>query len=259
MTLIDTHAHLYVEAFKTEADAVVARAVAAGVSKIFLPAIDSAEHANLLDLVARYPDNCVGMMGLHPCHVKDNMEEELAAVEALLAEHAFAAIGEIGLDFYWDRSYTDQQYTAFRRQLQWAKKYGIPVSIHSRSATDEAIDVVASLQDGSLSGIFHCFGGTADQGRRIMELGFYLGIGGVVTYKNAALADVLVQLGTGRLVLETDAPYLAPVPYRGKRNEPAWLVPIAGRLADIFGCSVEEIAAITSANARTVFKKAFHE
>ncbi len=258
MTLIDTHTHLYLDEFKPQLTATVNRALAAGVQQMLLPAIDSTEHDNLLALMAKYPANCLGMMGLHPCYVKENVAEELAKVEALLAAHPFVAVGEIGLDFYWDKSFIDQQYEAFRRQLQLSKKYNIPVSIHSRNATDEAIAVVADLQDGGLSGVFHCFGGSVEQGQKIMDLGFYLGIGGVVTYKNAALAEVLKTLGTSRIVLETDAPYLSPVPYRGKRNEPAYLVPVVEKLGDIFGCSAETIADITSANAQNVFKIAPH-
>ena len=259
MTLIDTHAHLYLEEFRPVIGEIMSKTLAAGVEQVLLPAIDAEEHENLLWLADQYPANCLAMMGLHPCYVKENMADELAAVERQLATRPFVGVGEIGLDFYWDRTFEAAQYDAFRQQLLWSKNYQLPVSIHSRNATDEAIDVVSGLQDGGLSGVFHCFGGSVEQARKIMDLGFYLGIGGVLTYKNSGLSAVLKAVGHDRLVLETDAPYLAPVPYRGKRNQPAYLTEVVTFLADVFAMPVADMAAITTANARNVFKLPVHE
>ncbi len=255
MKLIDTHAHLYLDNFKQDIGAVMDRAWAAGVEAVYLPAIDRSEHENLFALEAAYPDKCLAMMGLHPCYVKADWEEEMAAVEDWLGRRSFAAVGEIGLDFYWDRSFETQQYLAFRRQLELAKHYEIPVSIHSRNATRECLDVVASLQDGRLRGVFHCFSGDAEMAREAVDLGFYLGIGGVVTYKNGGLEPAVKAVGVEHLVLETDAPYLSPVPYRGKRNEPAWLQQVAEKLGDILEMPALEIGEKTSANACRLFKK----
>ncbi|KYP16641.1 TatD family hydrolase [Flavihumibacter sp. CACIAM 22H1] len=254
MTLIDTHCHLYVEEFQKDTAQVLSAARQAGVERIYLPAIDSAEHLALLGLEAAHPGTCIAMMGLHPCYVKDNYEEELRKVEDWFAQRKFAAVGEIGLDFYWDRSYDAQQYEAFRRQLELARHYKVPVSIHSRNATLECIKEVKALQDGNLTGVFHCFSGSYELAKEVVKLGFYLGIGGVVTYKNGGLPEVLAQIPLEQLVLETDAPYLSPVPYRGKRNQPAYLVPIAEKLSDIYGVSAAEIGAITTANANRLFQ-----
>lgn len=254
MTLIDTHAHLYLENFKSDRTAVMERTIAEGVKTIYLPAINSEEHANLLEMEAKFPDNCLAMMGLHPCYVKEDYESELTLVADWLAKRPFAAVGEIGLDFYWDRSFEAAQYDAFRRQLDWSKKYRIPVSIHSRDSTEESIGVVKEQQDGSLSGIFHCFSGSYEQARKAADLGFYLGIGGVLTYKNSGLPEILQKVGLTHIVLETDAPYLTPVPFRGKRNESSYLKYVVEKLSDIFGLSPEAIAQITTENAMKVFK-----
>lgn len=253
MTIIDTHCHLYVEEFANDIDTVLETARAAGVERFYLPAIDSTEHATLLELEARYPGVCIAMMGLHPCYVKENYEEELRKVQDWFALRAFSAVGEIGLDFYWDRNYDTQQYDAFRRQLELAKFYKVPVSIHSRNATLECIKEVKALQDGGLTGVFHCFSGSYELAKEVVKTGFYLGIGGVVTYKNGGLPEVLEKIPLEHIVLETDAPYLSPVPYRGKRNQPAYLVPVVEKLAGIYKVSAEEIGAITSANANRLF------
>ncbi|GAO41653.1 TatD family hydrolase [Flavihumibacter petaseus] len=259
MTLIDTHSHLYVNAFSKDVEQVLERAEAAGVTEILLPAIDSEEHDAMLRLEQQYPDKCLAMMGLHPCSVKEDYQAELQLVEEWLSRRPFAGVGEIGLDFYWDRTFEKQQFEAFRRQLELAKHHGIPVSIHSRNANREALDTVVSLQDGNLSGVFHCFSGDADFARQVTDAGFYLGIGGVVTYKNGGLAEILSQAGPERLVLETDAPYLSPVPFRGKRNESSYLTHIVAKLAEVFAMETKAIADLTSLNARTVFKLQQHD
>lgn len=257
MNLIDTHAHLYLEEFGPDIDDVINRGLAAGVERFFLPAIDSNEHARMLALEAAYPGKCLAMMGLHPCYVKENMEEELALVENWLAKRPFAAVGEIGLDFYWDRTFEAQQYEAFRRQIALARKYGLPIVIHSRNSTQECIELVKEAQDGQLTGVFHCFSGSYELAKEVIKLGFFLGIGGVVTYKNAGLPAVVAQLSLDNLVLETDAPYLTPVPYRGKRNESSYLSYVVDKLADIYRVPAAEVAEVTTANARKLFKSSF--
>ncbi len=253
MNLIDTHCHLYLEEFDADLPAVIERAHNEGVTKFYLPAIDSTVIDRLLATETRYPGECLAMMGLHPCSVKANYAEELQLVEEWLARRRFSAIGEIGLDFYWDKTFVDQQYDAFRRQLLLAQQYGLPVVLHSRDSLDESIHVVESVHNGSLSGIFHCFGGSLEQARRITDMGFYLGIGGIITYKNAGLGPVIEQLSLDHIVLETDAPYLTPVPFRGKRNESSYLRYIAQKLADIKQLPVQQVAEITTRNAQKIF------
>lgn len=253
MTLIDTHCHLYLDKFHSDIRDVIARARAEGVSRFYLPAIDSSETGNLLQLEEQFPGECIAMMGLHPCYVKENWQEELALVESWLNKRPFPAVGEIGLDFYWDTTYTSQQYEAFRTQMQWALDRKLPVVIHTRNAMQETIDTVKPFALKGLGGIFHCFSGNAANARAICEMGFYLGIGGVVTYKNSGLTEALADINLANMVLETDAPYLAPVPFRGKRNESSYLRYIAGRLAELKGTTPDEVAAITTANAQKIF------
>lgn len=254
MELIDTHCHLYLSDFEPDRPAIMNRAREAGVSKMYLPAIDSTELERLLALEKAFPAECIAMMGLHPCSVKENYEEELRLVETQLKQRQFAAVGEIGLDFYWDVSFTVQQYNAFRRQIAWAKELDLPIVIHSRNSIDDCIRVVSENQDGRLKGIFHCFSGSQNQAMQIIDIGFYLGIGGVITYKNAGLAEVLKDISLENMVLETDAPYLTPVPFRGKRNESSYIKYVAQKLADVKGVSIEEVAAITTANAQNIFR-----
>ncbi|WP_253271554.1 TatD family hydrolase [Flavihumibacter sp. ZG627] len=254
MMLIDSHCHLYVEEFRDDISTVISEARGAGVEAFYLPAIDSTEHEAMLGLEAAYPGVCHAMMGLHPCYVKENWEEELKLVADWLARRPFAAVGEIGLDFYWDRTFEQFQYEAFRRQVEMAKQYALPIVIHSRNSTQECINIVKEQQDGSLGGIFHCFSGSYELAREVVKQGFYLGIGGVVTYKNAGLPEVLAKIPLEHIVLETDAPYLSPVPFRGKRNQPAYLVHVVEKLADIYRVSTDKIAEVTSANARKIFK-----
>jgi TatD DNase family protein len=253
MFIIDTHCHIYLPEFAQNMAEIIERSEKEGVRQFYLPAIDSETTGNLLKLEAAWPGKCFAMMGLHPCYVKENYDEELRKAGEWLAKRKFAAVGEIGLDFYWDKTFTDQQYDAFKRQVQWAKDYRIPIVIHSRNATQECIDVVKELHDERLSGIFHCFSGTIEQARQVIELGFYMGIGGVLTYKNSGLAEVVADIPMDYIVLETDAPYLTPVPFRGKRNEPAYLKYVVQKLADVKGISIEEVAATTTRNAQKIF------
>jgi TatD DNase family protein len=254
MNWIDTHAHLYGEEFSADRTAMVERALAAGVSRLYLPNIDSTSIEGMLALEAQFPDSCFAMMGVHPCYINENVEQELSVVRKWLAERPFKAIGEIGLDFYWDTTYREQQYHAFRSQLELAREYNLPVAIHSRESTRECIDEVKALQDGRLSGVFHCFSGTLEEAKEIIDLGFYLGIGGVVTFKKSGLDKILEDIDLQYVVLETDAPYLAPVPYRGKRNESAYIPLIGEKIADVKNLKIADVATMTTNNARKLFK-----
>lgn len=229
------------------------RAISAGVGRFYLPAIDSSVIENMLQMELDYPEHCFAMMGLHPCSVKEDYKNELAIAAAWLEKRRFIAVGETGLDFYWDKTFVPQQYEAFETQVQWARNLGIPVVIHSRESTPECIDVIKKMQDGNLRGVFHCFGGSLEEAKAITDLGFCLGIGGVLTYKNSGLGAVLAQLPLDNLVLETDAPYLSPVPLRGKRNESAYLTYIADKLASVKQISVSEVMQVTTANAEQLF------
>jgi TatD DNase family protein len=253
MILIDTHTHLYLNNFDNDRTEIMARAATAGVQKFYLPSIDSTETERIFKAEKEYPDQCFGMMGLHPCYVKENWQEELAHVQHWLAQRSFAAVGEIGLDLYWDDTFFEQQQQAFHQQIEWALQYKLPIVIHSRNATAHTINIIQQYQSRGLRGIFHCFGGSYEEAMQIIEAGFYLGIGGVVTYKKSGLAETLAQIPLKHLVLETDAPYLTPVPFRGKRNESSYLTYIAAKLADIYEQSLEEIAAVTTANAEAIF------
>jgi len=253
--IIDTHCHLYLDDFDTDRPALIERANAESVGRFYLPAIDSSIIDRMLKMEQDYPAQCFAMMGLHPCSVKENFEEELQIAEDWLTRRKFAAVGETGLDFYWDKTFTAQQYIAFKTQVDWAKKYEIPVVIHSRQSTPECIDVIKEMHDDSLSGVFHCFGGSLQEALQIIELGFYLGIGGVLTYKNAGLAGVIEKLPLDNIVVETDAPYLTPTPFRGKRNESAYLKYVVQKIAELKNMSVEEVADVTTANAKKLFDR----
>lgn len=253
MTFIDTHSHIYLDQFLDDREKMLERAADAGVSRILLPAIDTETHTVQFQLEESYPTICASMMGLHPCSVKSNYEEELRVVKDELSRRNFVGVGEIGLDFYWDLTFQDQQYRAFHEQLNLALEYDLPVSIHSRNSTDECIAVVREHQHGNLKGVFHCFTGSLEQAKEIIDQGFYLGIGGVVTFKNGGLDPVIKELGLENFVLETDAPYLAPVPFRGKRNEPSYLTYIAQRIADLKETGIEKVAEVTTRNAQEVF------
>ncbi|MEI8278466.1 MAG: TatD family hydrolase [Bacteroidota bacterium] len=250
---IDTHTHLYDEQLMVEEDAVIQRALDAGVTKMYMPNCDSSTIAGMMHLAAKWPTHCLPMMGLHPCYVKEHYKEEIAIVQKWLAEYPFAAIGEIGLDYYWDLTYKEQQIEAFEQQIDWALQYQLPIVIHSRESTQDCIDIVRKKQNGQLKGIFHCFSGTLDEAQQVVALGMHLGIGGVVTFKKTTLVDIVHEIPLEHIVLETDAPYLAPVPYRGKRNESSYIPLIADKLAEIKQMPITELEAITSLNAQKIF------
>ena len=253
MVLIDTHCHLYSEEFLSDIDNVIERATEEGVQKFFLPGIDSTAIDAMLHLEERFENKCFAMMGLHPCYVKENYKQELDIVQQWLAKRKFAAVGEIGLDFYWDKTFATEQYEAFKIQMEWAIAYNTPIVIHTRNAMQETINLVKEYVPKGIRGIFHCFSGSYESAQEIINAGFYLGIGGVLTYKNAGLAEVLQKIDLKHLVLETDAPYLTPVPFRGKRNESSYLKYVVAKLAEAKDVSVEEVAAITTANAEKIF------
>ena len=253
MNLIDTHSHIYLSEFAEDRTEMIERAEKEGVRKILLPAIDSSTHNEMLELEAVNKELCVAMMGVHPCSVKEDFENELKIARDYLEKRRFIAVGEIGLDFYWDKTFTEQQYAAFHKQIEWALEFDLPIVIHSRNSTDECISVVKEHQKGNLKGVFHCFSGNADQAKKIIDLGFYMGIGGVVTFKNSGLDKVMSAVSLDHIVLETDAPYLAPVPFRGKRNEPSYLKYIVEKLATIKNISTDKIAELTTANAEKLF------
>ncbi|HMQ49957.1 MAG TPA: TatD family hydrolase [Saprospiraceae bacterium] len=254
MLLIDTHTHLYLPDFEQDRAAMINRAVEAGVGRFYLPNIDSGSIAEMLQLESLFPGRCYPMMGLHPCSVKENYEEELAIVRTWLDARPFCAIGEIGIDLYWDKTFLSFQQEAFFRQAKWAKELGIPIVIHSRDATELVIELLEQIPVAARpKGVFHCFSGTEAQAHQVIELGFYLGIGGVLTFKKAGLDQVVRAISLDWLVLETDSPYLAPVPYRGKRNESAYVRLVAQKLAELKEIPLEAVAAQTSANAIKLF------
>lgn len=253
MHLTDTHCHLYLEDFNPDINLVMERAATEAVDKFFLPAIDSTTLAAMLSLEDRFPLQCKAMIGLHPCSVKENYRKELQLVADSLASRRFIGVGEIGMDLYWDTSFRKEQEEAFRTQIQWSLQYGLPISIHTRNAIDEAIAIVREYVPQGVRGVFHCFGGSYEQATQVIDAGFCLGIGGVITYKNSGLAAVMEKIGLEHLVLETDAPYLTPVPFRGKRNESSYLKYIAARLAAVKNCSIDEVAEVTTANAEKIF------
>jgi TatD DNase family protein len=255
MKLIDTHCHIYLEEFEHDRDEMLKRAIDNGVERFYLPGIDSSVIPAMMTLEEKHPAHCFAMMGLHPCYVKDNYEVELTIVKEWLAKRTFAAIGEIGLDYYWDTDHKKEQIFAFEQQMQWALDYHLPIVIHTRNAMQETIDCVKPFAAKGLKGIFHCFSGSYESASQIINMGFLLGIGGVLTYKNAGLGAVLEKIDISHIVLETDAPYLTPVPFRGKRNEPAYLTYIIQKLVDVKGLSAVEIAAITTENALKIFQK----
>src|SRR5690606_8753456 len=253
MELTDTHTHLYYLYGTPELTAQMQRCFDNGVKYCLLPNADSESITKVLGTVAAYPDTCFAMMGLHPCDVKTDYQQELNRVEQAISENTIYGIGEIGIDLHWDKTTLPLQQDAFRIQTGWAKELKLPVSIHCRNAFDELFELLDEVQDGRLKGVLHCFTGNAEQAQRAIDLGLHLGIGGVVTYKNAGLDIVVADLDLQHLVLETDAPYLAPVPYRGKKNESSYLLNIAQKIADLQGISVDTVAAITTENAKRIF------
>lgn len=253
MTLTDTHTHLYSEEFDQDRTEMITRAIAAGVTRFFVPSIDSEYTQKMYDLEKEFPENIYLMMGLHPCYVKENYEQELAHVEAELKKRKFLAIGEIGIDLYWDKTTLAIQQTAFRRQIQLAKQYKLPINIHCREAFDEIFEVLETEKSADLFGIFHCFSGTYEQALQAISYNMKLGIGGVVTFKNGKIDQFLNQIDIKHIVLETDSPYLAPVPNRGKRNESSYTKLVAEKLALIYELPVEEVARITTENSKAIF------
>lgn len=253
--IIDTHCHLYSEEFVEDKIAVIERAQAIGVSKIYLPCIDSSVINDMFLLEKQYPNLFFPMMGIHPCYVKENFKTELSIVEEWLQKRKFAAIGEIGLDFYWDKAFKEEQFFAFEQQMQWAINYSLPIVIHSREAMQATIDAVKPFTQKGLKGIFHCFTGSYESAKQIIDMGFLLGIGGVITYKNAGLAEVVKKIDLKHLVLETDAPYLTPVPFRGKRNEPSYLKYIIEKIAEAKQITAAAVIEQTTATANNLFVK----
>ena len=253
MFLIDTHTHIYDTQFDADRDEVVQQALESGVGMMLLPNVDASTIAPMLQLHEQYPHCTRVMMGLQPEEVKDDYKDVLSVMEKELERGVYVGVGEVGLDFYWDSTFEKQQIDAFETQLDWAKQLHLPLSIHCRNAFDKMVKIIERKQDGGLCGIMHCFTGTEEEARVYLELGFHLGIGSVMTYKNCGLKDYIAQLPLDRLVLETDAPYLSPVPCRGKRNEPAYLVHTARRLAELFNLDVEKIAETTTKTVRHLF------
>lgn len=250
----DTHAHLYSEQFKEDQDAMIQRAIASGVERFYLPNIDLESIDGMLDLEKNYPNICFPMMGLHPCSVDENFEEVLSKMKDLIEERKFVAIGEIGIDLYWDKSFEEQQKKAFRKQINWAKDLELPIVIHARESFEQIFEILDQENDDRLKGIFHCFTGGQEEIEKILSYGgFMFGIGGVVTYKKSTLPEVLTLIPMEKLVLETDAPYLPPTPHRGKRNESAFLIHTAEKVAEIYGVSLLELGKITSENTMKLF------
>ncbi len=253
MTITDTHTHLYSNEFDQDRNEMIQRAIDAGVSRFFIPAIDSAYTQSMYDLEKDFPSNIFLMMGLHPTHVKENYLEELQHIENELSKRKFYAIGEIGIDLYWDKTHLPQQQDAFRQQIQLAKQYKLPIVIHCREAFDEVFEILEAEKSADLFGIFHCFSGTYEQALQAISYNMKLGIGGVVTFKNGKIDQFLNQIDLSHIVLETDSPYLAPVPFRGKRNESSYIIHVVDKLAQIYSLPKEEIARITTENSIAIF------
>ena len=253
MKIIDTHTHLYLKQFKDDIDTVIQRSIDKGINKFIFPAIDSTHFDDMHDLRNKYPGSIYLMSGLHPTNVKENFKEELEFVVNSLKSHSYVAIGEIGIDLYWDKTYLKQQQDAFEFQIKLAIKNDLPIVIHCREAFDEIFEILDNENCDKLRGVFHCFTGTLEQANRAIQLGFKLGIGGVVTFKNGGIDKFLNRIDLNHIVVETDSPYLAPVPYRGKRNESSYITYIIDKLSEIYGLPIKEIASLTTKNAEKVF------
>ena len=252
--MIDTHAHIYVEQFRDDLPDTLERAREAGLSHIYMPNIDRTSIDDMLEVEERYSDLCTAAMGLHPCSVKKDFEKELYEVEAWLNRRDFVAIGEMGTDLYWDKTFIEQQVEAFKIQAGWAKELEKPIIIHCRESLEMTIKLVEELKDDRLTGVFHCFGGTPEQAEQIKALGFHIGLGGVTTFKNSGMDKVIPHLDLDHVVLETDSPYLSPVPHRGKRNEPAYVALVAQRIADLREMPLQDLVTRTTENANELFK-----
>lgn len=253
MIITDTHTHLYSEQFNEDRNAIIQRAIDVGVSRFFIPAIDSTYINAMLDLEKEFPKNIFLMMGLHPTHVKENFEEELAFVKKWLDQRKFYAVGEIGIDLYWDKSTLKNQQIAFKKQIAWAKEKNLPIIIHCRDAFDEIFEILEEEKDTKLYGIFHCFTGSLEQAKKAISYNMKLGIGGVVTFKNGKIDQFLHEIDIKNIVLETDSPYLSPAPYRGKRNESSYITKVVSKLAEIYNVTEKEIAEITTQNSKDIF------
>jgi len=256
MTFIDTHTHLFLEQFDTDREETINRAIAVGVEKMLLPNIDNTTLRNMFDLCDKFPKNCFPMVGLHPCSVNKDFKGHLNTIKTALQNNKkrCVAVGEIGIDLYWDKTFVEEQKIVFQEQIIWAKEFSLPIVIHVREAFDEVFDVVDKLNDNNLCGVFHCFTGNAEQAKHILSYGnFYFGIGGVVSYKKSTLPEVIADIPLNRILLETDSPYLAPSPHRGKRNESSFLVHIAERLVNIYDIHFDDLAKITTDNAKKLF------
>lgn len=252
--MIDTHAHIYAKEFDQDRDEVVKRALAQGIDRILLPNIDLESIEPMLQTEAAYPDVCRSMMGLHPCYVNQDVDETLAKIYDQFSHHNFIAVGEIGIDLYWDKTYRAEQEKALITQLNWAKEMALPVVIHTRDSIQEVLTILEKEQNGDLTGLFHCFGGSVEEAKAINDLGFHLGLGGVSTFKNGGMDKVIPHLDLSKVVLETDCPYLAPVPHRGKRNEPAYTQHVANRVAELRDMTIEDVDALTTRNAEKLFQ-----
>ncbi|MCP4884537.1 MAG: TatD family hydrolase [Flavobacteriales bacterium] len=253
MMLTDTHTHLYAEQFDEDRDQIIHKAIDSGINRFFIPAIDSTYYQKMFALEKAFPDHVFLMAGLHPTHVNDDFKKELDIVKKQLNSHKFYAVGEIGMDLYWDKTFIQEQQEAFQMQISWAKEMALPIVIHCRDAFNEIFEVLDKVNDDRLFGIFHCFTGNKQQAKQIINYGFKLGIGGVVTFKNGGIDKFLSEIPLEHIVLETDSPYLAPTPFRGKRNESSYLVNILNKLVTIYDMSPEEIARITTQNSQDVF------
>lgn len=250
---VDSHAHLYLNQFDEDNDTVINEAIKKKVKKIFLPNIDSSTTPRMNELVKRYPEVCFPMMGLHPCSVKEDYKTELKHVEEELKNGSYCGIGETGIDLYWDKTFRKEQIEAFEIQIGWALDMDLPIIIHSRESLDLTIEIISNHQNGKLKGIFHCFNGTPEQSQKIVDLNFHMGLGGVITFKKANLDEMISLMPLENMVLETDSPYLAPVPYRGKRNESSYIPLIAEKISEVKNLSVDEIAKTTTHNAELLF------
>jgi TatD DNase family protein len=251
--MIDSHAHIYLKEFDDDREQIIRNATSIGVEKILMPNIDQTSIEAMLEVEREYPEVCMSMMGLHPCSVDGNYRQELKQIEKALSQRDFIAIGEMGTDLYWDKTFWKEQQEVFKVQCEWALEKKLPIVIHSRDSIDESIDLIKPYVERGLRGVFHCFTGTVEQAGKIKELGFYLGIGGVVTFKNAGLDKVVRKIGSDKLMLETDSPYLAPTPYRGKRNEPLYVERVVHKLVEVLELTEAEIINLTTDNARTLF------
>ncbi|MGN6638121.1 MAG: TatD family hydrolase [Mucilaginibacter sp.] len=253
MVLTDTHTHQYYQTDSDKRRQLMQRCLDNSISRLFLPNVDSASIDLVFSQVNTFPDNCFAMLGLHPCEVKENWQQELDTIHAAIGRHKIYAIGEIGIDLYWDKTTLKQQIEAFKIQIGWAKELKLPIVIHCRNSFDEVFSVLEEEHDENLRGILHCFTGTLEQAQKLIEMGFYLGIGGVVTYKNSGLDKVVSQIDLKHIVLETDSPYLTPVPYRGKPNESSYLIYVAEKVADLHQVDLETVARITTENSKIIF------